>query len=588
MFKHSISRFAALGLVTTVAPAVAFNPQPDPPAKFDYQVIDVAGAVNTYAYGINNAGTIVGYTDDGVTIAHGAIRNGATVTGYDVPGAVSIFSEIYAVNNAGRIAGAYYDGVGLFGFTHDTGAPVKLDPGGIDVFAFGINDAGSVVGRHAGADGVPHGWVWNGSSFSGVDRPGAARTIVHDIDNAGRMVGFSGDAAGLATHAFIRDAGGFTDIDVPGALGTLAFGTNDLGWVVGEWFDANATHGLLVRGDHFVNIDIPGADFTEVTGVNDDGTLVGIFGDLDHVHIHGFTATLAPVPEPSTWVLFALGLPLLTVRRRMAAAMAGLVSAVFTFTAPLAQAATDHSVQASVTARGFNSSQSQDTGAIDGPTATAGPVGFNVIDAFGSFSSGVTATAGYGHLYGQAHAAQFSPTFARQSDASTDLVQFLDRITLTSASLAAGTPVDLSVTLVFTDRLSAGPDTCCSNAIVNGLMGFTGMNAADQAGPAQSIDHTKIVKKSLLWLIGAPNDVGARLTFNANSSPGASSFTGGSQVDWVDALFYLTLPSGVGLVSASGATYAATPAVPEPASAWLLALGGVAGLVARRLRMPRA
>ena len=588
MLKHSISRLAALGLVTTVAHAFAFNPQPDPPAKFDYQVIDLSGAVNTYAYGINNAGTIVGYSDDGVTIAHGFIRHGASVTGYDVPAAVGIFSEIYAINNSGRIAGAYYDGVGLFGFTHDTGAPVKLDPGGIDVFAFGINDTGSVVGRHAGADGVPHGWLWNGSSFSDVDRPGAERTIVRDIDNTGRMVGYSGDAAGMATHAFIRDAGGFTDIDVPGALGTLAFGINERGWLVGEWFDANTTHGLLIRGDHSVTIDIPGAAFTEVTGVNDDGTLVGLFGDADHVHFHAFTATLTPVPEPSTWALFALGLPLLTLRRRVAVAVAGLAAAVLTFTAPLAQAAADHSVRAAVTARGFNSSQSQDTGAIDGPTATAGPVGFSVVDAFGSFSNGITATASYGHLYGQANAAQNSPVFVRQSDASTDLLQFLDRITLTSASLAAGTLVDLTVTMVLTDRLSAGPTTCCSNVGVNGLLGLSGLNAGDQAGPAQSIDHTKTVQASLKWLIGAPNDIGGRMFFDAGSSPGVNSFTGGSQVDMADALFYLTLPSGVGLVSASGAAYAATPAVPEPASAWLLALGSVAGLVARRLRRPRA
>jgi len=239
---------------------------------------------------------------------------------------------------------------------------------------------------------------------------------------------------------------------------------------------------------------------------------------------------------------------------------------------PAALAAGDHWVQAFVDARGNGSTLQQDSGQIDGPVASAGPLGFHVVDAFGSYDSSISGNAAYGHLWGQVSAAQNSPNFPRQSDANADLVAFQDRLTLTSASLAPGTFVPFTVTLVLTDKLSAPITTCCSNVAVNGRYAFSGMNAGDQAGPAQpSIDHQRVQVYDMLWAIGAPNDIGAILFYDAGSSPGVNGSTGSSQVDLADVTFTLTLPAGVGVSAASGHDY--TSAVPEPSTAALLAAG---------------
>ena len=190
MHKTLRLTFTALSLLGAALPSGAFNPQPDPPAKLIWQNIDLPGALNTFAYGINNAGQIAGYTDDGITAAYGYVRNGNTVTTYSVPGSYAIYAENYAINAAGDVAGAYYTLPGaLYGFQYSGGFYQQVDPGGLEIFAFGLNDAGQMVGRNTDTNNIVHGWLWNGHAFSSIDHPGAVRTVLNSIDNAGRIVG---------------------------------------------------------------------------------------------------------------------------------------------------------------------------------------------------------------------------------------------------------------------------------------------------------------------------------------------------------------------------------------------------------------
>ena len=282
------------------------------------------------------------------------------------------------------------------------------------------------------------------------------------------------------------------------------------------------------------------------------------------------------MPEPSSAaLLLAGGLALAVLRRRRNAALVlcALVGA------GAAQAASDHWMRAFVDARGNGVTQQHDSGPVDGPQVDAGPIGFNVVDQFGSFSNSIQASATYGHLSGSAFAAQDGNSFARQSDANADYLAFQDRITLLSTTLPKGTAVDLSVTMQLTDKLSAGPNTCCSNVAVNGHGNFV-FAYGDQAQAGQTIDHQVVQTKAITWFIGQPNDVGAILFFDVGLSPSCcTAFSGASRVDLADVQFWLNLPQGVTLQSASGASYA-TP-VPEPGSALLMA-AGVALLLARR------
>ncbi|CAN5256772.1 hypothetical protein BH11PSE10_BH11PSE10_03160 [soil metagenome] len=256
-----------------------------------------------------------------------------------------------------------------------------------------------------------------------------------------------------------------------------------------------------------------------------------------------------------------------------------------------AQAAPEHWVRAWVDARGNGVTQQQDTGAgaLVGPRASAGPVGFNVVDANGSFSSSISCNADYGHLWGSANAAQQSPNFARQSDANADFVAFQDRLTPTSATLAPDTLDGFTVTEVLTDKPSSGPCTCCANVAVNGHydFGVGNFNFGDQSQPGQAIDHVVSRQVLLQLAIGAPHDVGAILFYDAASSPGVNGIDGSSRVDLADLTFTLTAPAAMSVSSASGASY--IQPVPEPAAAALMAAGVMVLPGSRRLcRLPSA
>lgn len=560
--------------------ALGFNPQPDPPAGLSYLSFDVNGSVETFGNGINGKGVIAGYGDDGITLAHGYTLAGGALASWDAPGAVRI-TEHYGINYQGALSGAYYDGTSLVGYLLQGNSFTRLDPGGPYTVAWGLNDANRVVGSYDVA-GVEHGFSWNGAAFTDLLVPGSLSTQARDIDNNGRIVGWSVDGARFQ-HGFQRVGNNYTVFDVPGDLsyGTRVMGTNDHGWLVGAYGDAIGRHGFINSGSSTWRIDIPGALWTEVRGISDQLVMVGAWGDANGVGVHGFSATMlaapVPVPEPQTWLLLGAGLLLLALRRRrrLLAPLACLAALATSGT----HAASDHWVQAFVDARGGGLTQQQDSGQVDGPQASAGPLGFHVADAFGSFDSNITGNAAYGHLWGQASAAQTSPVFPRQSDANADSVAFQDRLTLTSASLAPGSFVPLQVTMVLTDKLSAGPTTCCANVIVNGRHGFSGFNAGDQAGAGQVIDHQITRVFDLLWAIGAPHDIGAILFYDVGSSPGINDISGSSRVDLADARFTLQLPSGVGQIAASGHDY--TAAVPEPAAGTLMALS-LAGLLALR------
>ncbi len=573
-----------LAATLSLSPAAfAFNPQPDPPAKLAYVSFDLYNSVETFAHGINNAGVITGYSDDGITLAHGYRLAAGVLTQNDAPGAVRI-TENYAINSLGAVSGAYYDGANLLGFLQSGSTFTPLNPGGPRSVAWGMNDTGKVVGSYEPGGSTDRGFLWSGGNFTDLMVPGSLSTQARDVDSSGRVVGWSVDAARFQ-HGFQLVGGSYTAFDVPGdaSYGTRVFGTNDHGWLVGAYGDAStARNGFVFNGATTYRIDIPGALWTEVYGINDQLTMVGAWGDANGVNVHAFTATMstvAAVPEPDTWALMASGGLLLgLLRRRRLAASLALAGAL---AASTAQAASDHWVRAWVDARGNGVTQQQDTGAIDGPVASAGPVGFGVVDAFGSFSSNITGNAAYGHLWGSANAAQHSPNFVRQSDANADYVAFQDRLTLTSATLAPGSLVSFTVTEVLTDKLSSGPTTCCANVAVNGHydFGVSNFNFGDQAQAGQTIDHSVTRQVQLLWAIGAPHDVGAILFYDAASSPGINSVDGSSRVDQADVVFYLSLPVGVSVSSASGAGYAQP--VPEPASAALMALG-VALLLGRR------
>ena len=81
-------------------------------------------------------------------------------------------------------------------------------------------------------------------TFTTLNVPGASETQAFGINNAGQVVGTFANS-GSGSHGFINTGGTFTTLDVPGASGTGAGGINNAGQVVGFFRDSSGQHGFV-------------------------------------------------------------------------------------------------------------------------------------------------------------------------------------------------------------------------------------------------------------------------------------------------------------------------------------------------------
>ena len=124
-------------------------------------LFDVAGAVETYPLGLNDAGESIGYWDtDPKGAVHGFYREAnGTITTLDVPGALATIA--FAINDVGQIAGYYFDTSGVIhSFIKTRGQYQTLDmPGAKGTLVTTINNFGAVSGEYLDATGHRHGFV---------------------------------------------------------------------------------------------------------------------------------------------------------------------------------------------------------------------------------------------------------------------------------------------------------------------------------------------------------------------------------------------------------------------------------------------
>lgn len=202
--RPSAGALAAVLAIAVPASAAAGSPH------YHLTPIDVPGALDVYAYDVNDAGQVVGYYIDENFIDHGFV--------YDANGA------------------------------HTLAAPTS-DVGDVFVQATSINDAGQIVGSvqiltGEGAIAAP-GVLWDAadpSSYTLIedDDPGTALTPAA-INNNGVVVGLKGNfQTGAAFHGFAwtADGGvvdyGTTDTSDPDINASWT-GINDAGQLIGGW-----------------------------------------------------------------------------------------------------------------------------------------------------------------------------------------------------------------------------------------------------------------------------------------------------------------------------------------------------------------
>jgi len=234
-----------------------------------------------------------------------------TVTTLDDPSANG-GTDAYGINNAGQIVGSYevLNRAGVFdnhGFLYSGGTYTTLDDPSVVTFNFqrvtvatGINASDQIVGSYVGLNGT-NGFLYSGIFITLDDPLAGAGVYPQGINASGQIVGSYG------SHGFLYSNGTYTTLDDPAGGFTQAYGINDLGQVVGTYVANGLGHGFLYSGGFFTNIDDPAATFgTTPRGINDTGQIVGFYTDSagNHGFLYSAALTLpstiprAPIPLP--------------------------------------------------------------------------------------------------------------------------------------------------------------------------------------------------------------------------------------------------------------------------------------------------
>ena len=268
-----------------------------PKLTFTFTKANIPGALQTYTYGVNNAGVTVGEYQDKRS-AHGYILNGKKLTKLDVPNAQQNSTSARGLNPNGGISvvGSYNtpDGVPV-GFLYKNGkyTDIRGPEGALQSFANSINDTGAIVGWYVDSNEVMHGFLLQDKKYTMLDLPGATEgTTAMGINARGWIVLYGYTSTG-ATSALTKNNGKtYTPINVPGAIASFASDLNSAGDVVYEWLDSShAAHGALLQAGKYYKFDYPKATFTYGGGINDKSTVVGWYQISNTGPVSGYKAT---------------------------------------------------------------------------------------------------------------------------------------------------------------------------------------------------------------------------------------------------------------------------------------------------------
>jgi probable HAF family extracellular repeat protein len=292
MFINDSGQIAASGAVGNNGHAMLYS-------NGAWTDLRTLGGDNSVPFGINNAGEVVGTSD--VPLVQYSCASGAFV--YSNGGMSDISPDngkagkdccgAYGINNAGVIVGQTVFKVGdsvashAASYSHGTWSNLGTLGGGKNdsSFANSINDAGAIVGMSTINDGaIWHPFLYSGGAWTDLTTLGFVE--VSHINNAGQFIG-----AGANYDALLGSRGGATVDLGPGD----ANGINDSGYVVG---DSNG-HAFLYADGEMRNLNdlIPsdsGWTLTSAYGINNNGQIVGVANATGVQHV----LLLNPGPVP--------------------------------------------------------------------------------------------------------------------------------------------------------------------------------------------------------------------------------------------------------------------------------------------------
>lgn len=249
---------------------------------YDVQDLGTLGGDWSCAYGLNSAGDIVGVAETAGGSKHaflyrnGVMRDLGTLGGHS--------STAFAINDAGQVAGQIE---GLEGRTRPflwrDGRMREIgDFGGRVNAAHALNNSGQMAGEFLDLAGECYrGFAFfPGRSARPMDTLGGSDSRAFGINNAGDIVGVASTRYDWSHHAFLWQDGTLMDLGTLGGNDSEARAINDLGQIVGSAHtSANEEHAFLWSSGDMTDLGTLGGSLSLACAVNDDGTVVGYSGD---------------------------------------------------------------------------------------------------------------------------------------------------------------------------------------------------------------------------------------------------------------------------------------------------------------------
>ena len=247
----------------------------------------LSGGAHSHAYGINDKGQIVGnsFTENNVTTHAFLWQNGmmtdigttlrgsrSSAEGINEKGQV-VVSSGYFIEELGRDASDAF--LWENGVMTDLG---KLREYDIIAAATGINENGQVVGYSGvGDDPMPVGrpFLWQNGVMTEIETPRGYDGWAEGINDKGQIVGWSYTGTG-DMRAFLWENGVTTDLGTFGGRSSCAYGINNKGQIVGESkTETDESHAFLWQNGEMTDLGTLGGYYSCAYEINDNGQIVG-------------------------------------------------------------------------------------------------------------------------------------------------------------------------------------------------------------------------------------------------------------------------------------------------------------------------
>jgi probable HAF family extracellular repeat protein len=232
------------------------------------------------ASALNDAGEAAGISETpSASIA--TMFSGGKATSISTLG--SSVSLANAINGSGEIAGwNSYDSNPNFdpqaflyskGSMHNINSP-SLFPSGTE--AYGINNAGEVVGTGYLNSSTFHAFLYSGGKMKDIGPPGAFQASAYAINTAGQIVGTYSLNSG-ASGTFLYTNGMMTTLpNPPGSRGGFGVAINDNGEIVGTLYPSEGSHAAKFSNGAWTDLgNLTGAQGSGATAINTAGQIVG-------------------------------------------------------------------------------------------------------------------------------------------------------------------------------------------------------------------------------------------------------------------------------------------------------------------------